>query len=179
MKYFGKDFYAADQGVSRVLDCKDDARNGSATDIKMAQWTTNMLTTHIAKMLDIEYAKNNGDATAIFAKHDREGAGHVSEDALVQIVKELKMDLSPPQFEWLCQSMKENGKLNYRNFVSRMLDNGNTTGQKSASTEEGLKALKQRVKINFKSLREAFRHYDMYERLDFFAFICSCFIFYV
>jgi hypothetical protein len=132
----------------------------------------------IAHMVNI---LNRDPELVSFTKYDPRGTGFISADDLSGVLKGWNVILTPKQVKWIYTLFDhyKTGNLDYKLFAERILDDRDTSKlgvQKSGTTEEGLKALKQRVKINFKGLREAFRHYDGYERFDCFVFLVHVFL---
>jgi hypothetical protein len=123
-----------------------------------------MIITHMVKMLYRDPAR------ASFTKYDPRGTGSIGEGDLKGVLKSWNMILTPVQVKWIYTLFdpEKSGNLNYRAFADRILDDRNTSklgAVKHGSTEEGDKALKQRITDHFKSLRKAFRHYDRYVRM--------------
>jgi hypothetical protein len=135
-----------------------------------------MIVAHMVNIL------NRDPELVSFTKYDPRGTGFISADDLSGVLKGWNVILTPKQVKWIYTLFDryKSGNLDYRAFAERILDDRDTSKlgvEKSASTEKGLKALKERVKINFKSLREAFRHYDGYVlKIRFLCFICACFL---
>jgi hypothetical protein len=129
-----------------------------------------MIISHMIKMLYLDPTR------ASFTKYDTRETGFIGEGDLKGVLKSWNMVLTPVQVKWICTLFdpEKSGNLNYRAFAERILDDRNTSSLvavKQGSTEEGDKALKQRVRDHFKSLGKAFRHYDRYVRMFRFLFL--------
>jgi Ca2+-binding EF-hand superfamily protein len=165
MRYFGEASDGGGETVSGRIQGRHTSvvaqTNVAMVDVAMHRWTNEMLVSHIEKLFDLEKSKHGGDATKVFQKHDNDRTGFITKMGLAEVIKEWEMDLSPQQFEWLCLRMTKGGKINYQDFSDRILDDGNTSNSEAVVTvEEAGVRLRQKVAQNYKSLQNAFRHYD-------------------
>jgi Ca2+-binding EF-hand superfamily protein len=121
--------------------------------LQRERWTSHMITAHIAKILDRDPSRVS------FLKHDPGESGFISEDGFHAVLQHWNMNLSTKQFQGLCRLMTESGRLNYRNFIARIIDSGNTSSNNRGSAAEAKNALLLRVSQHFAHITEAFRHY--------------------
>ncbi len=120
-----------------------------------------MIISHMVKMLYLDPTRSS------FTRYDPRGTGSINEGDLKGVLKSWNMVLTPVQVKWIYTLFdpEKSGNLNYRAFAERILDDRDTTtlgGEERGTSNEGDKALKQRITQNFKNAGEAFRHYDWY-----------------
>jgi len=104
------------------------------------------------------------EAERLFKQFDLDHSGSIDKNELHLALGHYGIECTPQQTAGLMAMLDEDGSgdLEYGEFLNTILDDGNTAGYGNYGTaKQADEALRHKVTSNFKSLNEAFLHYDI------------------